>query len=117
MFRNFSKSELAFFAVPRSWREIELRFPCRSPDDERDLRDAIIQADDDGGFGFIKWHADKQSWCLTDRGKQWVGKSLVTAGAKESPAPAVPRGTVRKEIDYDAIFGDPDDPADSGLEG
>ncbi len=80
----FSREELAFFAVPRTWIPwIVARFG-----DDSDVRDAIIHSDTDGGLGFLFWMKAKQSWVLSDKGKRWVGNRALMKGARwELPPP------------------------------
>lgn len=69
--RSFEARELAFFWNPRAWPDIVARFGTDMPGSS-DIRDAIIVVDDEGGIGFLRWHANLGSWCLTDKGKTWV---------------------------------------------
>ncbi len=101
--RRFDKEELAFFAVPRPWKQIELRFDCRTQKDENPFRDAFIEADDDGGMGFLRWLKDRRSWVLTDKGKSWVGPELLAKGRAWSPPKK--RRDPKKDPPVD-IFGD-----------
>jgi hypothetical protein len=83
--RTFNRSDLGFFAVPRTWREIEARFEIDRPQVEADIRDAIIHVDDDGGLGFLHWHQAKMAWCLTARGRSVAGPRHVAAGERWVP--------------------------------
>lgn len=70
-YRSFAPFELAFFWKPRNWKEISARFgDARSG--SADIRDAIIEVDEDGGLGLLRWHAAIKSWALTDVGKKRV---------------------------------------------
>lgn len=84
MSRPFSPTELGFFAVPRPWTEINERFQSSAPRDEAELRDSIIDVDDDGGLGFLHWHKEVQggSWRLTDKGERFAGARAVEAGKR-----------------------------------
>ena len=66
----FLVAELAFFCVPRTWKEVMGHFrPQRSASD---ILDAIIEADCDGGRGFIDWRGRIRAWVLTDEGREYV---------------------------------------------
>lgn len=69
--KPFDLVELAFFWNPRRWVEIVARFG-EARAGSSDIRDAIIEVDDEGGHGFLHWHKDLQAWALTDKGKAWV---------------------------------------------
>lgn len=74
--KPFDLVELAFFWNPRRWTEIVARFgELRAG--SSDIRDAIIEVDDEGGHGFLHWHKDLQAWALTDKGKKWVNDSVL----------------------------------------
>jgi|SRR5579859_2587695 len=73
VFRHFAVGELAFFWNPRCWvPDIVERFGDRTG--SSDIRDAIIEVDDEGGLCFLHWYPDRGAWGLTDKGKQWVSK-------------------------------------------
>ncbi len=75
--RAFSLEELAFFWNPRRWiPDIVARFDWPGTSD---VRDAIIMLDDEGGYGFLHWYADRASWGLTGKGKRWV-EDLLSKG-------------------------------------
>lgn len=71
-YRSFAPFELAFFWKPRNWKEISARFG-EDRTGSSDIRDAIIEVDEDGGLGLLRWHAAIKSWALTDVGKKRVG--------------------------------------------
>lgn len=75
MSRRFDRSELAFFAVPRTWREIERRFGSEAKTEP--FRDCIILADNEGGSGHLKYLQPIKSWVLTDVGKAYAGDRLI----------------------------------------
>lgn len=75
MSRRFDRSELAFFAVPRTWREIEMRFGSEAKTEP--FRDCIILADDEGGSGDLRYLREHKSWVLTGAGKARVGDRLI----------------------------------------
>lgn len=74
--KPFDLAELAFFWNPRRWVEIVARFG-EARAGSSDIRDAIIEVDDEGGHGFLHWHKDLQAWALTDKGKRWVNDSVL----------------------------------------
>jgi hypothetical protein len=76
MKREFTRAEFAFFAVPRTWREIEMRFGPEAKSEE--FRDAVILADDEGGSGFLHYLHPKRSWVLTYAGKEHAGAAMIT---------------------------------------
>jgi len=73
--RVFSKTELAFFAVPRTWREIEMRFGQEAKTEP--FRDTIILADDEGGSGMLHYMYPEGQWVLTDQGKKECGARVI----------------------------------------
>ena len=75
MTRRFDRSELAFFAVPRTWREIEMRFGSEAKTEP--FRDCIILSDNEGGSGDLRYLREGKSWVLTDTGKHRVGDRLI----------------------------------------
>lgn len=83
MSRRFDRSELAFFAVPRTWREIEMRFGSEAKTEP--FRDCIILADNEGGSGFLRYMQPIKSWVLTDRGKAHAGERLITRELRVYP--------------------------------
>lgn len=85
MSRRFDRSELAFFSVPRTWREIEMRFGSEAKTEP--FRDCIILADNEGGTGYLRYLKDKKSWVLTDMGKQHVGERLIARELRVYPDP------------------------------
>lgn len=83
MNRRFDRSELAFFAVPRTWREIEMRFGLEAKTEP--FRDCIILADNEGGSGDLKYFRVEKSWVLTDVGKARVGERLIARELRVYP--------------------------------
>lgn len=83
MSRRFDRSELAFFAVPRTWREIEMRFGLEAKTEP--FRDCIILADNEGGSGFLRYMQPIKSWVLTDRGKAHAGERLIVRELRVYP--------------------------------
>lgn len=74
----FRPDELAFFWDPRPWLpDIRDRFAAGRPGSS-DIRDAIIEADDEGGRGYLRWFKDAMTWGLTDAGKRFVEASIST---------------------------------------
>lgn len=73
---SLSLEELAFFWSPRAWPDINERLGGNQRPGSSDVRDAIIEVDDDGGAGFLRWHKDTMSWALTDKGKAHVESFL-----------------------------------------
>lgn len=85
MSRVLTRAELAFFAVPRTWREIEMRFGQEAKTEE--FRSTIILADDEGGSGMLHYLHPKRSWVLTDAGKAHAGKNIITRELNVYPDP------------------------------
>lgn len=85
MSRVLTRAELAFFAVPRTWREIEMRFGQEAKTEE--FRSTIILADDEGGSGMLHYLHPKRSWVLTDAGKEHAGKNIITRELHVYPDP------------------------------
>jgi hypothetical protein len=83
MSRRFDRSELAFFAVPRTWREIEMRFGSEAKTEP--FRDCIILADNEGGSGDLKYLQPLKSWVLTDAGKARAGDRLIARELRVYP--------------------------------
>lgn len=83
MSRRFDRSELAFFAVPRTWREIEMRFGLEAKTEP--FRDCIILADNEGGSGNLKYLQPLKSWVLTDAGKARAGDRLIARELRVYP--------------------------------
>lgn len=83
MNRRFDRAELAFFAVPRTWREIEMRFGQEAKTEP--FRDCIILADNEGGTGDLKYLREEKSWVLTDTGKARVGERLIARELRVYP--------------------------------
>lgn len=83
MTRRFDRVELAFFAVPRAWREIEMRFGLEAKTEP--FRDCIILADNEGGSGDLKYLRPSKSWVLTDVGKARVGERLIARELRVYP--------------------------------
>ena len=93
MSRRFDRAELAFFAVPRTWREIEMRFGLEAKTEA--FRDCVILADNEGGAGFLKYlhpirhrlssGCDVGCWVLTDMGKNHVGERLIARELRVYP--------------------------------
>lgn len=83
MNRRFDRSELAFFAVPRTWREIEMRFGSEAKTEP--FRDCIILADNEGGSGDLKYLRETKSWVLTDAGKARAGERLIARELRVYP--------------------------------
>lgn len=83
MSRRFDRSELAFFAVPRTWREIEMRFGSEAKTEP--FRDCIILADDEGGSGDLHYLREPKSWVLTDTGKARTGERLIARELRVYP--------------------------------
>ena len=89
--RQLTVKELAFFTVPRAWPEIMARFGAV----HAEIRDGIILADSDGGFGFLVWRDAGKAWVLTEKGRAWVtamgsAKLLKDAGKWVPPAEPYP---------------------------
>lgn len=62
----FTVDELAFFQVPREWREITKRFGK-----QRGLAQ-IVEADCEGGRGLLTWCRRTKTWRLTDAGRAFT---------------------------------------------
>lgn len=107
-FCSFSVAELAFFWNPRRWRpDIVERFAAKRPG-SMDIRDAIIEVDDEGGAGFLHWHKDLASWALTAKGKSWVvrlGSPAVTARERDWVAKGKPQKIKASELG-ESVAGD-----------
>jgi hypothetical protein len=83
MNRGFDRSELAFFQVPRTWKEIEARFGFEAKTEE--FRNAVIRADDEGGDGWLHYLYPAGQWVLTDTGKTHVGKAILARELRVYP--------------------------------
>jgi hypothetical protein len=81
--RRFDRAELAFFAVPRCWKEIERRFGQEAK--EEDFRNAIIFDDDEGGEGRLRYLYPAGLWVLTDAGKAHAGNRLIAREMRVYP--------------------------------
>jgi hypothetical protein len=44
---------------------------------DADVRDGLIYADSDGGRGWLDWVKPQKAWFLTERGRRYVGSTLV----------------------------------------
>lgn len=64
----FTVEELAFFQVPREWKDIQGRFG-KSERGGRSL-DAVLDADCDGGRGLLWWCRATSTWRLTEEGRE-----------------------------------------------
>ncbi len=87
--RQLTVKELAFFTAPRAWPEIMSRFGAI----HAEIRDGIILADCDGGFGFLLWRQASKTWTLTDKGRNWVtamGSARLLKEAAKWVPPEVP---------------------------
>jgi len=83
MSRRFDRVELAFFAVPRMWKEIEMRFGSEAKTEP--FRDCVILADNEGGSGDLKYMRETKSWVLTDLGKSRAGERLMARELRVYP--------------------------------
>jgi len=67
----FKPSELAFFDGGRTWLEIVERF--KEGRRVGAITDAVMDADNEGGRGFLRWSQVAQQWSLTPAGRKAAG--------------------------------------------
>lgn len=66
---SVSCSKLRLLAKPHTWDEIEEL--CRVDGDQHDSWLSTITAADTAGY--IRFYPDREVWCLTEKGEEYVG--------------------------------------------